>query len=111
MLALVRRLVGLPLARRARRLAREFLNQTTRADEVQRDLLLTRLARHADSQFGRDHHFSEIHSLYDFRRQVPIRDYDGHEPYIDRVRNGDTRALFGPGTDVLMFAMSSGTKM
>lgn len=109
MLALVRRLVGLPLARRARRLAQAFLDQTTRADEVQRGLLMSRLARHADSQFGRDHHFAEIRTPEDFRRQVPIRGYDGHEPYIDRVRNGDTRALFGSGTEVLMFAMTSGT--
>ncbi len=109
MLARIRSLVGLPLALRARRLARAFFDQTARADEVQRTLLLGRIARHADSQFGRDHHFSAIRTPDDFRRQVPIRGYDGHEPYIDRVRNGDTRALFGPGTDILMFAMTSGT--
>jgi len=109
MLAQVRRLVGLPLALRARRLARAFLDQTARADEVQRDLLLARVARHAESQFGRDHHFNEIRTPADFRRRVPIRGYDGHEPYIEKVRNGDTGALFGPGTDVLMFAMTSGT--
>lgn len=109
MLAQVRRLVGLPLALRARRLARAFLDQTARADEVQRDLLLARVARHADSQFGRDHHFNEIRTPADFRHRVPIRGYDGHEPYIEKVRNGDTGALFGPGTDVLMFAMTSGT--
>ena len=94
--------------REARRLARR--SSTDRAaDDVQRDLLLSRLARHADSQFGRDHHFAEIRTPADFRRRVPVRGYDGHEPYIDRVRNGDTSALFGPGTEVLMFAMTSGT--
>jgi hypothetical protein len=40
---------------------------------------------------------------------VPIGSYDRHEPYIDRVRQGDSQSLFGPGTDVLMFAMTSGT--
>ncbi len=40
---------------------------------------------------------------------MPVRGYDGHEPYIDRVRQGDVSALFGPGTEVLMFAMTSGT--
>ncbi len=45
----------------------------------------------------------------DFRRQIPVGNYDRHEPYIDRVRQGDTRALFGAGTRVLMFAMTSGT--
>lgn len=109
MLVQLRRLVGLPLAIKARRLARTFLDQTAKADEVQRSLLLSRIARNADSQFGRDHHFSEIRSAADFRRLVPIRGYEGHEPYIEKVRNGDINALFGRGTEVLMFAMTSGT--
>jgi hypothetical protein len=109
MFQLAKRLVGRPLLRRSRRLAQAFLEQTRRADEVQRRLLLERIARHADSQFGRDHHFREITSPDDFRRRVPIRAYDALEPYIERVRRGDTGALFGRGTDVLMFAMTSGT--
>src|SRR5262245_34038516 len=107
MIGQIRRLVGLPIALRARRLARDFLDQTARAGDVQRDLLLRRLARHADSGFGRDHHFREIRTPADFRRRVPVRGYDGHEPYIDRVRQGDVGALFGPGTDVLMLALTS----
>ena len=70
---------------------------------------MSRLARHADSQFGRDHFFGEIRTPADFRKRVPIGGYDRHEPYIDRVRQGDTNALFGRGTEVLMFAMTSGT--
>ncbi len=103
------RLIGAPVEIRARRLARAFLAQTRRAADVQRDLLLGRIARHAESQFGRDHHFGEIRTPADFRRRVPIGGYDRHEPYIDRVRQGDLGALFGPGTEVLMFALTSGT--
>ncbi|SIO04249.1 GH3 auxin-responsive promoter [Singulisphaera sp. GP187] len=109
MLYLFRKYAGLPLLNRSRRLARHFLAQTSRADEVQRDLLMSRIARHAESQFGRDHHFHEIRTPADFRRRVPIRAYDAMEPYIDRVRQGDLGALFGAGTKVLMFAMTSGT--
>jgi len=109
MLSRVHGLVGLPLAMKARGLARTFFDQTARTPDVQRDLLVGLLKRHADSQFGRDHHFSEVRTPADFRRRVPIRGYDGHEPYIDRVRKGDTNALFGSGTEVLMFAMTSGT--
>lgn len=109
MLDLVRKYVGLPLEYRSRSLARAFLRQTERADEVQRALLLKLVARHADGQFGRDHHFREIRTTADFRRRVPIRGYDGLEPYLDRVRQGDLNALFGPGTEVLMFALTSGT--
>ncbi len=105
----LRKTVGLPLLWRSRARARAFLDQTKVADQVQRDLLLTRLARHADSQFGRDHHFAEIKTPADYRKRVPVAGYDRHEPYIDKVRQGDTGALFGPGTEVLMFALTSGT--
>jgi len=109
MLNLIRKYAGRPLTRRTRALAAEFLRQTERADEVQSARLLELINRNADSQFGRDHHFHEIKTAADFRRRVPIRGYDGHEPYIARVRQGDVSALFGPGTEVLMFAMTSGT--
>jgi GH3 auxin-responsive promoter len=109
MIKMLMRMIGGPVARRARRLARAFLDQTHQAADVQRGLLLQRIARHADSQFGRDHHFHEIRTPTEFRKHVPISGYDRHEPYIDRVRQGDTNALFGRGTDVLMFAMTSGT--
>src|SRR5271157_1120943 len=100
---------GKPVVNRARRLARAFLDQTLHVAAVQRQLLLDQIARNADSQFGRDHHFREIRTPDDFRRQVPASGYDRHEPYIDRVRQGDIQALFGAGTRVLMFAMTSGT--
>ncbi|WP_435015292.1 GH3 auxin-responsive promoter family protein [Tundrisphaera sp. TA3] len=109
MLNTIRKYVGLPLVHRSQRLARRFLRQTRDSRQVQNDLLLSRIARHADSQFGRDHHFGEIKSPADFRRRVPVGGYDRHEPYIDRVRQGDTSALFGAGTEVLMFALTSGT--
>jgi hypothetical protein len=109
MIKFLMRLIGKPVAKRARRLAHAFLDQTRHAGDVQRELLLRRIARHADSQFGRDHFFGEIRTPADFRKRVPISNYDYHEPYIDRVRQGDSTALFGPGTDVLMFAMTSGT--
>ena len=103
------RVLGAPLEIRARRLAQAFLQQTLHSREVQRELLLRRIAQHADSQFGRDHHFGEIRSAADFRQRVPITTYGYFEPYIDRVRQGDLSALFGQGTEVLMLAMTSGT--
>ena len=109
MLWIVRKYAGMPITRRYRRLAAEFLAQADRAAEVQRARLLELVRRNAESDFGRDHGFAEIRSPADFRRLVPIRGYDGHEPYIARVRAGETSALFGPGAEVLMFALTSGT--
>ncbi|GIW88902.1 MAG: hypothetical protein KatS3mg108_3226 [Isosphaeraceae bacterium] len=104
-----KKLVGIPLVVRTRRLARAFLADAVRAPEIQRARLLELVRRHASSGFGRDHRFDEIRTAADYRRRVPIRGYEGHEPYIAQVREGQTGALFGPGTEVLMFAMTSGT--
>lgn len=109
MLHVIRKYAGIPLVRRSRRLADRFVGDTRQGDVIQRNRLLELIRRHASSQFGRDHGFDEIRTPEDYRRRVPIRGYDGHEPYIARVREGDTGALFGPGTEVLMFAMTSGT--
>ncbi|MFN2126330.1 MAG: GH3 auxin-responsive promoter family protein, partial [Anaerolineales bacterium] len=34
--------------------------------------------------FGLDHGFSDMQSHDDFRRQVPIRDYEALSPYVNR---------------------------
>ncbi len=109
MLRFIKKRAGARLANHARTLANDFLRQTANAPDVQRQLILHYVRRHADTQFGRDHHFHEIRTPEDFRRRVPIRGYEGHEPYIDRVRNGDLNALFDRSTEVLMFARTSGT--
>lgn len=109
MFQILKRVIGRPVANRARTLARAFLDQTRHVADVQQRILLDQVAQHADSLFGRDHHFGEIRTAADFRQRVPVSGYDRHEPYIERVRQGDTRALFGPETPVLMFAMTSGT--
>jgi hypothetical protein len=70
---------------------------------------MRKLHRNAASDFGRDYGFSGIRTLADFRRQVPILTYQDHHPYVARVLAGDVGAMFGPGTEILMFAVTSGT--
>lgn len=69
---------------------------------------MEKIRRHANSDYGRDHGFSEIRSIADFRRQ-PISTYEDFRPYIARALEGETTAMFAPDTRVLMFAMTSGT--
>lgn len=57
--------------------------------------------------FGKDHHFSSISSYEDFKAHVPIRDYEGLKPYIDRVVNGDKNILWKGKPKY--FAKTSGT--
>jgi len=79
-----------------------------RPREVQETLLLSILAYHRNTAFGREHHFKDIRTVADFRRNLPVAPYEYFEPYLDRVRRGETNALLADPT-VLMFALTSGT--
>src|SRR5712664_3628939 len=70
-----------------------FEQATHKPREVQEALLRRILAFQADTDFGRAHGFAGVRAAEDFRRQVPVAGYEYVEPYIDRVRKGDLRAL------------------
>jgi hypothetical protein len=96
------------LAKKAIRETEKFAAKCRRPKETQRELLLAQIQRERDTGFGRDHRFSDVRTLEDFRRNVPVTDYDYHAPYIERVKNGDVEALLHK-QEVLMFALTSGT--
>lgn len=91
------------------RRVREFLAGAQRSSQVQQDVLLAKVRKNADSDFGRAHGFASIRSVADFRRQTPLANYEYHRPYIDRVKQGEVGALFGPDTRLMMFSMTSGS--
>ncbi|MBN1489830.1 MAG: GH3 auxin-responsive promoter family protein [Phycisphaerae bacterium] len=93
----------------ASRMLRQFLTATRDARAVQDAALLSKLRRNADSDFGRAFGFASIRSYADYVRQVPILQYEDHQPYIERVKRGELSALFGAGQRVHMFALTSGT--
>ncbi|HPI54427.1 MAG TPA: GH3 auxin-responsive promoter family protein, partial [Chitinophagaceae bacterium] len=61
----------------------------------------------AKTQFGQDHHFSQIDSHRALTQAIPIRDYEQLKPYIEKIKNGDENILW-PGKPVY-FAKTSGT--
>ena len=76
--------------------------------QVQEDLLRRLLARQADTDFGKQHHFGTIATAADFRENLPVASYEYFEPFIKRVMNGDFKALLSDRV-VHMFALTSGT--
>jgi hypothetical protein len=106
---LLRKILGAPLRAKLRRQAASFVAQTPRCRETQRDVLQGLLRLNAASDFGRRHGFDKIRTVDDFRRQVPVSDYDYFRPYIERLKQGDHAALLGPQNRLLMFALTSGT--
>ncbi|HLJ97888.1 MAG TPA: GH3 auxin-responsive promoter family protein [Gemmataceae bacterium] len=107
-IGLLRQLVGKVVAYPVRRQLAAFEAATYRPREVQENLLSRILAYHADTDFGREHHFASLRSLADFRQQLPIAGYEHFEPYLQRVRRGDFKALLADRC-VHMFALTSGT--
>jgi hypothetical protein len=99
---------GKVVATPVRRQLRAFEAATHHPREVQEALLRRILAYHADTDFGRAHHFRALQSAADFRRALPVAGYDTFEPYIARVRRGDFNALLADRR-VHMFALTSGT--
>ena len=91
------------------RAVKKFFAATRRSREVQREVLFEKLRRNAQSDFGRDHGMADIRTIEDFRRQIPIANYEYYRPYVERVKKGQIDAMFGPGSKVLMFAMTSGS--
>ncbi len=105
---LLHHVAGPLIAGPVRRRLAEFEAATHRPRELQEALLRDILTHHAGTAFGRDHHFDTIRTPDDFRRQLPVAEYDYFEPYIARVRRGETNALLAD-PKVYMFALTSGT--
>lgn len=57
--------------------------------------------------FGKDHDFSNIKSYDDFKKRVPIRDYESLKPYFDKLVAGEAD-IFWPGLPKY-FSKTSGT--
>jgi hypothetical protein len=105
---LLRQVAGKIIAAPVRRRLALFEAATHQPRDVQEALLRGILTRQRDTAFGRDHRFDGIRSLADFRRQVPVAGYDYIEPYMARVRRGETNALL-TDSRIHMFALTSGT--
>jgi len=65
------------------------------------------IAAGQNTEFGREHHFSQIQSLAEYKKRVPLKEYEDMKPYIDRMMKGEENVLWN--TPVTWFAKSSGT--
>lgn len=93
-----------PFARWALRgLRRRTADPVAAQDAVFRELML----RGAQTAFGREHGLHADMSPADFRAAVPVRDYEGLKPWMDRAVAGEEGVVW-PGKP-LYFCKTSGT--
>ena len=74
---------------------------------VQKAVFKELIRKAKTTQFGIDHHFSNIKSYVDFKSNVPIRDYEALRPYLEEVVLGKENVLW-PGKPIY-FCKTSGT--
>ena len=74
---------------------------------AQREVLQELVTAAQYTEFGRKYSFSKLFSLREFKKKVPIHEYNDLKPYIERMMNGEENILWN--TPVTWFAKSSGT--
>lgn len=87
---------------------KKIANWEKNAVHIQHQLMLrlTNQAKH--TRFGKDHQFENINNYQDFKKNIPIRDYEElKEPYINELVKGTPDVLW-PGKP-LYFSKTSGT--
>ena len=70
-----------------------FHRSARRVAEEQEAILRRIIHRNAETEFGKTHGFSSIRCSEDYRRSVPLRDYDQHQRWISRAANGAPNVL------------------
>jgi len=80
---------------------------SSRPAESQQKVFQSLIQRGGSTVFGKDHGFDSIKSYNDFRKQVPVKDYEALKPYVERAVHGEPDILW-PGKPAY-FAKTSGT--
>ncbi|MEO0007652.1 MAG: hypothetical protein RJA20_1848 [Bacteroidota bacterium] len=91
----------------ARYIARNIDRWSADAVACQEKIMYQLVKDASGTAFGRDHHFSAIRSYDDFKKSVPVRDYEELKHYVERIKNGEKDVLW-PGKPAY-FAKTSGT--
>ena len=91
----------------AKQIHKQTISWSSNPIEVQEKVLKSIIRKAANTQFGSDHCFSKINSHEAFKNQVPIKDYEGLRPYIDKMTQGEPNVLW-PGKPIYL-SKTSGT--
>ena len=87
----------------ARGIRKWSMNPIGTQEKIMQKLLVTA----AETKYGKEHHFSEIKSYDDFKKNIPLVEYEDLRSYIEQAKNGEKDVLW-PGLPKF-FAKTSGT--
>lgn len=72
---------------------RRFERLCSDAVEAQNRLLTEILCRNSQTEYGRTHHFSDLHTTEDYQKTVPVTEYGDYEELIKRQIKGEENLL------------------
>ena len=75
--------------------------------EVQNELLEDLIKKSSKTEYGKKYGFGTIENYEHFKSKVPIVNYEGLYPYIERLMKGEQNVLWP--SEIRWFAKSSGT--
>ena len=96
------------MRKRGKKALKKFEDACEIADTYTEELLMRLINDAKDSEYGKKYHFDQIHSIEDYKRLVPISQYDDYEPYIMKMykENVDDQLT---GRHCVQFALTSGS--
>jgi hypothetical protein len=81
----IKEFLSLPFAKFIVRKNNKWKNNALKA---QSDLMISLVEKAKNTTFGKDHNFSTITTYSDFKKQVPIRNYEDITDYIEQIIEG-----------------------
>jgi hypothetical protein len=76
-------------------------------DDVQNECLRKLISSAKDTEWGKIHNYKNISNVEQFKKHIPVQDYELLKPFIDRMRKGEQNILWN--SEIKWFAKSSGT--
>ena len=84
-----------------------FERLTENAPDINKQLMLSMLAKNADTEYGKRYHFGEITTIEEYQQKVPFSIYDDYAPYIERMIAGEKDLL--TKDNIVHYALTSGS--
>ncbi|KYP15452.1 GH3 auxin-responsive promoter family protein [Flavihumibacter sp. CACIAM 22H1] len=101
------KLISPAISRLARLRLWQIEQWVTNPVAAQREVLQELVTSAQYTEIGRQYGFNRLFTVRDFKRTVPVHEYDDLKPYIERMMTGEENLLWN--TPIRWFAKSSGT--
>ncbi|MEZ4841726.1 MAG: GH3 auxin-responsive promoter family protein [Flavobacteriaceae bacterium] len=91
----------------AKKVQKRIYNWAAEPEKTQQKVFKQLILQAKDTVFGKDHHFEKITTYDDFKKHVPVRDYEALKLYIEQIIEGKSDVVWPQKP--LYFAKTSGT--